>query len=150
MFVYNVHRQSPHLFFSCAYHILNYEKNSFDAGCINYAACLWLHYFQFRYLNNQAGILQYFLIEFRPLNSFLPWIVSAPKIQLIKKNWSIAAIDWNGYNFQIEKIIVSAETSYMRIYGILTKCRPCHLSRFYLDFIQILSKFYLDFTLILS
>ena len=28
------------IFFSCAYHILNYEKNSFDAGCINYAACL--------------------------------------------------------------------------------------------------------------
>ena len=38
-------------------------------------------------------------------------IVSAAKIQfIIVKNWNIAATIWVGYNVQIQKRIVSAET----------------------------------------
>ena len=49
--------------------------------------------------------IPYFLIKVPPLNSFR----SKNSVYQVK-NWNNAATIWIGYNFQIQKIIVSAET----------------------------------------
>ena len=52
------------------------------------------------------------------------WIVSAAKIQCIKvKNWNIAGTVFIGYNFNIQKRIISAKTeNYVRKYIIQRMC----------------------------
>ena len=56
------------------------------------------------------GWLFLWFTVFPPLNSFLPWIDSAAKIQFIRKKLKFAAPIWIFYNSKIQKRIVSAET----------------------------------------